>query len=73
MDTSMMTPSGALEIFRYAKRFIIDHYYVKSQRCRECVHDADCRGLHINQVRAHGFVLAQPVRGLDSIAAQVAE
>jgi hypothetical protein len=62
MDTAMMEGRGALEIFRYAKRFITDHYFVKSRRCRECVHDEACRGLHVNQVRAHGFAVAQPVK-----------
>ena len=57
----MMTSEGALEIFRYTRRFILDHYRSKSVRCGSCVHDATCAGLHINQVRAHGYAWLQPV------------
>lgn len=61
IDTAMMTPSGQLEIFRFTKRFILEHYRVKSLRCATCVHEADCQGMHVNYVRAHGFDVMQPV------------
>jgi hypothetical protein len=70
LDTTMMRPDGRLEIFRYAKRFIVDGYFVKSLRCKECVHEADCRGLHVNQVRAHGFTWLSPVRDPSEAAAE---
>ena len=60
-DTAMMTPEGKLEIFRYTKRFILEHYRVKSLRCAPCVHAATCTGMHVNYVRAHGFDAMQPV------------
>ncbi|HWA72730.1 MAG TPA: radical SAM protein [Polyangiaceae bacterium] len=61
LDTAMMTPDGRLEIFRYASRYILDHYFTKSLRCTQCIHDATCRGLHVNYVRAHGYGALQPI------------
>jgi MoaA/NifB/PqqE/SkfB family radical SAM enzyme len=62
LDTTRRAPSGQLEIFRFARRFVLDDYRVKSLRCRECVHVADCPGLHVNYVRARGFSEMQPIR-----------
>lgn len=61
LDTSMMSLSGKLEIFRYIKRYILDRYWRKSLRCKTCMYNADCRGMHISYIRAHGFALMQPV------------
>lgn len=47
----------------FTDRFIGQHYYAKSLRCRGCVHDRGCRGLHINALRAFGFRVLQPVSG----------
>jgi hypothetical protein len=61
LDTAMLDGDGRLEIFRYARRYVLEHYRTKSLRCRACVHDGDCRGLHVNQVRAHGYGVMRPV------------
>lgn len=61
LDTAMMTPDGRLEIFRYAKRYIVEHYMTKALRCQQCVHNDVCEGLHVNYVRAHGYSAMQPV------------
>ena len=58
----MLTPDGRLEAFRFTKRYILDHYFTKSLRCVECVHFDTCRGLHVNHVRAHGYVAMTPVK-----------
>ena len=50
-----------LDIFGFAKRYIEESYYTKSRRCRDCVHDLQCVGVHINFVRAHGYAPLQPV------------
>jgi hypothetical protein len=60
-DARSTAVGGELEIFRFAKRFILDGYTTKSLRCRGCVHDATCEGLHVNQVRAHGYAWMKPV------------
>jgi len=61
LDGAMLTGEGRIEIFRYARRYVLDRFYTKSLRCKTCVHDAACRGLHINYVRAHGYGVMQPV------------
>jgi MoaA/NifB/PqqE/SkfB family radical SAM enzyme len=61
LDTAMLTEGGRVEIFRYTKRYITEHYSTKSLRCRTCAHDADCAGMHVNYVRAHGYAFMQPV------------
>ena len=60
-DGSMLDGAGHLEIFRYAKKYIQDHYFTKSLRCKTCIHHADCRGVHVNYVRAHGYACMQPI------------
>jgi MoaA/NifB/PqqE/SkfB family radical SAM enzyme len=61
LDTGMMTLDGKLEIFRYIKRYILDRYWSKSLRCKTCIYEPDCRGMHISYIRAHGFALMKPV------------
>lgn len=61
LDTTMMAPDGQLEVFRYIKRYIAEHYKARSLRCKPCVHAASCDGMHINYIRAHGYGVMQPV------------
>lgn len=61
LDGAMLTGEGRIEIFRYARRYVLDRFYTKSLRCRGCVYDASCRGLHINHVRARGYAAMQPI------------
>jgi MoaA/NifB/PqqE/SkfB family radical SAM enzyme len=61
LDATMMTPDGQLEVFRYIKRYIAEHYRARSLRCKPCVHADTCDGMHINYIRAHGYGLMQPV------------
>nr|MCH9686890.1 radical SAM protein [Deltaproteobacteria bacterium] len=65
LDAAMLDDDGALEIFRFARRYIHDRFFTKSLRCKTCIHDASCPGLHINYVRAHGYDAMQPVTGDD--------
>ncbi len=60
LDTTMLAPGGGLEIFRWTRRFVHAHDRVKSLRCRTCVHEPDCAGVHVNWVRAHGFAPLEP-------------
>lgn len=61
LDGAMLTAEGRIEIFRYARRYVLDRFYSKSLRCRSCVYDKGCRGLHINHVRARGYAAMQPI------------
>jgi MoaA/NifB/PqqE/SkfB family radical SAM enzyme len=63
LDTTMMTPEGRLEIFRYTRRYILEGYRTKSLRCTECKHFDGCTGMHINYVRAHGYGVMEAVAG----------
>lgn len=70
LDTAMMSPDGRVEIFRYARRYIADRFLTKSLRCRACVYNDGCRGLHINHVRAHGYAIMQPVSEAGALAGE---
>ncbi len=61
VDTAMMRPDGRLEIFRYTRRYIAEHFYAKSLRCGGCDEVARCPGQHVNFIRAHGFAVMQPI------------
>ena len=62
LDGAMLTGEGRIEIFRYARRYVLDRFYTKSLRCKTCMYDTACRGLHINHVRAHGYAMMKPVK-----------
>ena len=61
LDAAMLDTEGRLEIFRYARRYVLDGFFTKSLRCGSCRYESKCRGLHINYVRAHGYGVMQPV------------
>lgn len=70
LDTSMMDADGHLEIFRFTKRYILEHYRTKSLRCKPCIHFASCGGMHVNYVRAHGYEVMQPVEDSEAAASR---
>ncbi|HEY3499192.1 MAG TPA: radical SAM protein [Polyangiaceae bacterium] len=61
LDTSMLGADGRFEIFRYTKRYILEHYMTKSLRCKGCAEERSCRGVHVNYVRAHGYAGLVPI------------
>lgn len=61
LDASVLDAAGRIDIFGYVGHFVTERYYGKSLRCRACVHDAACRGIHINYVRARGFRQLVPI------------
>lgn len=56
------TPDGGWDLEAVTICFLKHGNYHKSMRCRECVHDAGCRGIHINYARVYGFLELTPVR-----------
>ncbi len=52
---------GRLDFVAFTDWFIRNRYFVKSLRCAGCVHDAVCRGLHINTARNWGLGVLRPV------------
>lgn len=65
LDAAMLAPDGSLEVFRFTRRHVQAGYYTKALRCKTCVHDTSCRGMHVNYVRAHGYALMRPVLAID--------
>ncbi len=65
--------TGRLAIDELARWHVTSRYRAKSTRCAGCAVDARCDGVHVNMVRARGFVLAQPLQGAwaESAAAQL--
>lgn len=63
-DPSFLDDHGRLDLVRFTDWFIAREYFVKSLRCRKCVHDASCRGLHINAARNFGFGVLRPIKAV---------
>lgn len=61
LDAAMLGPDARVDLARFTERFIADRFMTKSRRCRGCVHDASCKGVHLNFVRAHGYRTLEPV------------
>ncbi|MCA9597477.1 MAG: radical SAM protein [Myxococcales bacterium] len=61
LDASMLGPDARLDMGHYTERYIAAGYRTKSRRCHGCRYDSQCRGVHINYVRAHGYRTLEPV------------
>jgi hypothetical protein len=61
-DTNLLDVQGRFSMVDFVSSFVVEHYFVKSLRCRECVHDDAGPGVHVNQARAHGFAQLVPIR-----------
>jgi MoaA/NifB/PqqE/SkfB family radical SAM enzyme len=61
LDAGMLGPDARIDMPRFTQRYVANRYYTKSRRCKSCVHDAECHGVHINFVRAHGYAPLLPV------------
>lgn len=62
LDTATLADDGRIQMAKYTGRYILQNFYTKSLRCKECIHYEKCRGMHITWVRAHGYSLLNPVR-----------
>jgi MoaA/NifB/PqqE/SkfB family radical SAM enzyme len=63
LDTAALADDGRIQMASYTRRYILQNFYTKSLRCKECVHSDACRGMHITWVRAHGYAPLEPIRG----------
>jgi hypothetical protein len=54
--------TGRLVIRELAREHVINGYWGKSVRCRDCAVTARCEGAHINFLRDQGFKQLQPLR-----------
>jgi len=63
LHQSMFDPeTGRLDIRELARTHVIDGYWGKSLRCRECRLNDRCDGAHINFLRDQGFAQLEPLR-----------
>lgn len=51
-----------LDLKKLVEEYILNDYYVKSLRCRDCIESENCRGMHINFIRAFGFKSLNPIK-----------
>lgn len=70
LDAEMLDRSGDLDLDRYVHHYIEHEYYAKSLRCHRCALSDECRGLHVNYLRNHGFKILRP---LDANGDEVAD
>ncbi|MEK6606043.1 MAG: radical SAM protein [Myxococcota bacterium] len=70
IDATVMEKSGRIDIFGFVEHFVMNRYFGKSLRCKTCVHDASCRGIHINYIRSHGFAQVTPITAAEPAAAE---
>lgn len=61
LDARMLDGAGHLSLDRYVEHYIDSEYYAKSIRCGRCAFFDDCRGVHINYLRNHGFAILNPL------------
>lgn len=61
LDGAMLGPDGRIDMAAFTKRYVADGFYTKSLRCKTCVENESCRGVHINFVRAHGYAPLDPI------------
>lgn len=54
--------TGRIAIRELARTHVIEGYYGKSVRCRDCKVNARCDGAHINFLRDQGFAQLEPLR-----------
>jgi hypothetical protein len=65
LSRELLDDKGQLSVSPYVQRYITGEYYKKSVRCRGCVLNESCKGMHIQFLRAHGFGSLQPLPGSD--------
>lgn len=61
LDLAMLGPDARIDMTAYTKRYVADGFYTKALRCKDCIEDARCKGVHVNWVRAHSFAPLTPI------------
>jgi MoaA/NifB/PqqE/SkfB family radical SAM enzyme len=62
LDLVAVATPRELDVVGFTHFYLRDLHRVKSARCRECVHDPTCAGLHVNQARRLGLARLRPAR-----------
>lgn len=63
LDAAMLGPDSRIDMPSFTRRYVADGFYTKSLRCKGCVENSSCRGVHINFARAHGYAPLEPIGG----------
>jgi hypothetical protein len=66
LDLAMLGPDARIDMQAFTSRYVADAYYTKALRCKDCIEDARCRGVHVNWVRAHSFAALTPIAPPDA-------
>jgi hypothetical protein len=61
LDSGTLGADARIDMGKYTKRYIADRYMTKSRRCASCAYASECKGVHINFVRAHGYRALEPL------------
>jgi hypothetical protein len=61
VDAGTLGGDARIDMGKYTKRFVADRFMTKSRRCASCAYTAECNGVHINFVRAHGYKTLEPL------------
>lgn len=61
LDAGMLGPDARIDMAAFSRRYIADGFYTKALRCKDCVENETCRGVHINWVRAHTYAPLSPI------------
>jgi MoaA/NifB/PqqE/SkfB family radical SAM enzyme len=70
LDVAMLAEDARIDMTRYTKRYVQAGFYSKSVRCSGCAKTDQCRGMHINWVRAHGYSPMTPMPSSEEAAAE---
>lgn len=60
LDLAMLGADARIDMKAFTGRYVADGFYTKAIRCKTCRFDAECRGVHVNWVRAHSFAPLTP-------------
>ncbi len=61
LDLSAVDGPSSVDVVGFAHHFLRNLDRTKSARCRECVHDASCKGVHVNHARRWGLASLAPI------------
>jgi pyruvate-formate lyase-activating enzyme len=53
---------GRLDSRALSRHHIKEHYLAKSERCKDCIVDKSCDGLHVNMIRHQGLKILHPLQ-----------
>ena len=62
LDASTLRDDGVLDPQAFTLQYVRELFFTRSLRCSTCVWAAQCRGMHVNWIRAQGFAKLDPKR-----------